>query len=203
VTSIIRFAESQDAAAIQAIYAPFCEQSSTSFELVAPSVAQIAERIGKVSVQYPWLVCEVDGHVGGYVYASQFRERAAYRWCVDVTVYLAERFRRRGIGSALYTALFAMLREQNYFKAYAGVTLPNPGSVRIHESLGFTPLAVYRNVGYKFGRWHDVGWWELDLQPAIPTPPEPRPITSIRSSAVVDAALARGVQILSQRANSS
>jgi L-amino acid N-acyltransferase YncA len=201
MTLSIRFAEPQDAGAIQAIYAPFCESTTISFEAVAPTVEQMAERMAKISGQYPWLVCDVEGEVAGYVYASQHRERAAYRWCTDVTVYLAEPFRRRGIGRALYTSLFAMLKEQGYFKAYAGITLPNPGSVGIHEAFGFTPVAVYPAEGYKFGQWRDVGWWQLDLQPRVADPPEPLPITALRESSSIADALTAGRQLLDQRAN--
>jgi L-amino acid N-acyltransferase YncA len=199
--AIIRFADLQDAAAIRAIYAPFCQSTVISFEAIAPTVDEMARRIAKISDQFPWLVCHVDGEVAGYVYASQHRERAAYRWCVDATVYMAERFRRRGIGRALYTSLFAILREQGYFRAYAGVTLPNPGSVGIHEAAGFTPLAVYPAVGYKFGKWHDVGWWQLELRPPILDPPEPKPITAIRDSPTIAEALASGQRLLIQRAD--
>ena len=140
----IRFAEPRDAAAIQAIYAPFCESTAISFELRPPSVDEMAERIAKISSQYPWLVCEIDGRMAGYVYACSHRERAAYRWAVDVTVYVDAAYRRRGVGRALYSSLLALLRQQGYSKAYAGITLPNPGSVGVHEAMGFVPVAVYR-----------------------------------------------------------
>jgi phosphinothricin acetyltransferase len=201
MSSTIRFAEPWDAAAIQAIYAPYCESTAISFEATAPTVEEMAARVAKVSPQYPWLVCEANGEVAGYVYASQHRERAAYRWTADVTVYVAQLFHRRGIGRALYTSLLAMLREQGYFKSYAGITLPNPGSVGIHEAIGFTPVAVYVGEGYKFGKWRDVGWWQLELQPPIPDPPEPRPITAIRESPAIAAAIAAGERLLVQRAD--
>jgi L-amino acid N-acyltransferase YncA len=200
MTSTIRFAEPRDAAAIQAIYAPFCESTVISFEAVAPTVEQMAGRIAKTLPQFPWLVCEANGEIAGYVYASQHRERAAYRWCADATVYMAEPFRRRGIGRALYTSLFAMLREQGYFKAYAGITLPNPGSVGIHEAFGFKPVAVYPAEGYKFGQWRDVGWWQLDLRPLVPDPLEPTFITAIRDSPAIAEAIATGQRLLNQRA---
>jgi L-amino acid N-acyltransferase YncA len=114
------------------------------------------------------------GAVLGYAYASPHRERAAYRWSVDVAVYIAEQARRRGVGRQLYSTLFAMLVELGYYNAFAGVTLPNPASVGLHESMGFTPVGVYRNVGYKLGAWHDVGWWRRPLQPPAADPAEPR-----------------------------
>ena len=138
----IRFAEPSDAAAIQSIYAPNVASTAISFELVTPSVDEIAERIARISQQYPWLVFEVDGVVAGYVYACQHRERAAYRWAVDVTVYIDAAFRRRGIGGR-YTSLIALLGQQGYTRAYAGITLPNAGSVGVHEAVGFERVAVY------------------------------------------------------------
>jgi phosphinothricin acetyltransferase len=199
MTTTIRFADVADAAAIQAIYAPYCEQTSVSFEVVAPTVEQMAERIARISPQYPWLLCEVEGACAGYVYATYHRERAAYRWTADVTVYIDERFHRRGFGRALYTSLLAMLRAQGYFKAYAGITLPNPGSVGIHEVLGFQPVAVFQGEGFKFGKWRDVGWWQLELQSEVPNPPEPIPISAIRQSPSASKALAAGERLLHMR----
>jgi phosphinothricin acetyltransferase len=174
----IRIASIDDAAGIRAVYAPYCEDTPVSFE-AAPSVEQMAERIARVLAGYPWLVCEVEDSVAGYVYACPHRERAAYRWAVDVAVYIDKRYHRRGIGQALYELLFSLLRRQNYYKAYAGITLPNPGSVGLHEALGFQPVGVYRGVGYKLGRWRDVGWWQLELQPEAEHPHEPIPFRDL------------------------
>lgn len=195
MTVDIRVVQSSDAAGILAIYAPHCESSSVSFEVVAPTLEQIRERIARITTKYPWLVGEVDGHVAGYVYASQHRERAAYRWGVEVAVYVAPQNHRRGLGRALYTSLFSILREQGYFKAMAGITLPNPGSVGLHESMGFQPAGVFQGVGYKSGRWLDVGWWQLELQAERENPPHPCPFSSI-SAAEVAAALEQGRLLL-------
>jgi phosphinothricin acetyltransferase len=178
----IRFAQPLDAAGILAIYAPYCESTTVSFEVVAPSLDEMQQRITRISPNYPWLVAEVDGQIAGYVYASRHRERAAYRWAVDVAVYIAPQYQRCGVGRALYRTLFELLREQGYFKAFAGVTLPNAGSVGLHESLGFVPAATFRGVGYKNGRWLDVGWWQLELRPEQQDPTDPRPFDSIRGS---------------------
>jgi L-amino acid N-acyltransferase YncA len=178
----IRFAQPTDAAGIGAIYAPYCESTTVSFEVVAPSIDDMQERIARISVDYPWLVADVDGQIAGYVYASRHRERAAYRWAVDVAVYIAANRQRCGVGRALYQTLFALLREQGYFKAFAGVTLPNPASVGLHESLGFIPAAVFRGVGYKHGRWLDVGWWQLELQPERNNPADPQRFSRVRES---------------------
>src|SRR3954465_12982744 len=176
----IRIANEADAEAIIGIYGPYCDATTVSFELAAPTVEQMRERIRRVLGSYPWIVAQIDGQVAGYVYASQHRERAAYRWAVDVAIYIAGNEHRRGIGRALYSALFSILREQGYFQAFAGITLPNPASVGLHERMGFRRCALFPGVGFKFGRWLDVGWWQLDLQPERPDPADPLPISSIR-----------------------
>ena len=122
-------------------------------------------RLAKVLEPYPWLVCEDGGEVLGYVYATQHRERAAYRWSVDTSVYVRQGRQRRGVGRALYTSLLAVLPLQGYVNAYAGATLPNPASVGLHEAMGFQPVGVYRQVGFKYGAWHDVAWFQRPLQP--------------------------------------
>lgn len=185
-----RLARPEDAAAILSIYSPYCESSHVSFEIAAPSESQMRDRIGGILSRYPWLIGEIDGHAAGYVYASQHRERAAYRWAVDVAVYVAAAHQRRGMARGLYSGLFSILRQQGYFKACAGITLPNAASVALHEALGFRPVAVFPGVGYKLGRWLDVGWWQLDLQPESPDPPEPQPFHVIRDHCAVAAALA-------------
>src|SRR6476661_5077398 len=181
----IRFAQLTDAAGILAIYAPYCESTTVSFEVVAPSSDEMQRRIARISTDYPWLVAEVDGQIAGYVYASRHRERAAYRWAVDVAVYIAADKQRTGVGRALYQTLFQLLREQGFFKAFAGVTLPNPASVGLHESLGFVSAAVFRGVGFKNGRWLDVGWWELELQPERDNPPDPQSFSKIRDTPAI------------------
>jgi L-amino acid N-acyltransferase YncA len=184
-----RFAEEQDAAAIQAIYAPYCESSVVSFETKAPSVEEMGERIRKISGQFPWIVGEIDRRVLGYAYGCQHRERPAYQWSVDATVYVSPPAQRTGLGRGLYTSLFRILALQGYYKVYAGITLPNPGSVGLHEAVGFKPVGIYRGVGYKLGSWHDVGWWQLSLRTESDEPPVPRSIQEIRRSQAVQEAL--------------
>jgi phosphinothricin acetyltransferase len=170
---LIRMATEADGAACAAIYAPIVVDTTISFEVEPPTAEQLAARIGATLSYAPWLVLEREGQVAGYVYASKHRERAAYQWSVDVSAYTDPRFYRRGIGATLYRTLFALLRIQGFYAAHAGITLPNPTSVAFHEALGFTPIGVYPQVGYKLGAWRDVGWWQLALQPrpAVPTPP--------------------------------
>lgn len=197
MASKIRFVQPTDAADIVAIYGPYCESTIVSFEVVSPTIEQMADRIREISDTYPWLVAEIDGRIASYVYANRHRERAAYQWAVDVAVYVSPDFQRHGVGRALYTTLFSILREQGYFKAIAGVSLPNVASVGLHERMGFRPAAVYHGVGYKCGRWIDVGWWELELQAERANPAEPRPIGAIRADAAIMSALAAGEQLLS------
>lgn len=174
---MIRDADPQrDAAACAAIYAPYVEGTAISFEAEPPTAEEFAERIATVAERYPWLVAEdADGDVAGYAYASQHHPRAAYRWAVDVAVYVDGSRQRHGTGRRLYEALLERLRELGYRVACAGVTLPNDASVGLHEALGFEPVGVYRRIGWKGGAWHDVGWWQLELLPADAGPPsEPR-----------------------------
>lgn len=191
-----RFAEPTDAAGIVGIYAPYCDSTYISFEIVAPTVEQMRERMTRISAHYPWLVCEVDGELAGYVYASQHRERAAYRWAVDVAVYVSNAYQRQGVGRALYRSLFSILREQYYCVAYAGICLPNPESVGLHEAVGFKLGGVFPANGYKLGGWRDVGWWYLRLRPPVADPPEPMPIREIQDSAVVASALLDGERLV-------
>jgi L-amino acid N-acyltransferase YncA len=172
-------ADEADARAIASIYAPFCDGSVVSFETVAPTPQEMAGRVRAITTEWPWLVLETDGAVVGYAYAGRHRERAAYRWAVDTAVYMADGYRGRGGGRTLYRTLFALLRLQGYFKACAGVTLPNDASVGLHEALGFVLVGVYRGIGYKRGAWHDVAWYEAQVQPEVPEPPDPRPVSEL------------------------
>jgi phosphinothricin acetyltransferase len=131
------------------------------------------QRIEATASRYAWLVCEVDAQVAGYAYASTFHERVAYRWAVAVSIYLASGHRRTGMGMALYTALLPLLRLQGFLSAYAGIALPNEGSVGLHERLGFALAGSFPTAGYKQGAWRDVGWWRLELGPHEGAPREP------------------------------
>lgn len=191
----IRFACAGDAAGVAAIYAPNISGSVISFEAVPPTTEQMRERITSTLAQTPWLVCERDGQLLGYAYASPHAERAAYLWSLNVSVYVAPGCRRQGVGRALYASLFALLQLAGYYAAHAGVTLPNPASVGLHESVGFVPIGVFRAVGFKLGGWHDVGWWQRELQPraGVPAPPIALPVLRTESAAAVAAALATGL----------
>jgi phosphinothricin acetyltransferase len=187
----LRLAEAGDAGQIAAIYAPFCLETAISFETATPDEATMRERIRTLTQRYPWLVAvSGTGDVLGYAYAGKHRERAAYRWSVDFTAYLAPEAKRRGIGTQLYRALVKVCQALGYYRAFAGITLPNEASVRLHEKIGFRPIGVYRRVGFKLGKWHDVGWWSLDLLPEQDAPREPRSIGEIAGSGEMDEFLA-------------
>lgn len=170
----IRVATAQDAEAITAIYAPLVANTPISFELAPPTVDEMRGRIITTLERLPWLVSEDDsGAVNGYVYASRHRERPAYQWSVDVTAYVRDDARGRGVGKRLYLTLFEELVRLGYFQAFAGIALPNTASVTLHETVGFQHLGTYRNVGFKLGAWHDVGWWQKTLrEPAEPVLPK-------------------------------
>lgn len=193
----IRLASETDALSVQAIYAPYVEGTAISFETETPTIDEMRERIRKSLRQFPWLVCEdAQGTPIGYTYASKHRERAAYQWSVDVTVYIAPHAHRSGVGRALYTSLFALLSLQGFYHAYAGITLPNESSVGLHTALGFQSVGVYQNVGYKFGKWHDVFWCGLQLQPLAETPVPPRPLNEITGNSNWQTALDSGLPLI-------
>lgn len=189
---MIRLAVESDSEEIARIYSPAVTDHATSFERVAPNASEMAERMRNIGAQYPWLVREEDGAVIGYAYASPHRDRWAYQWSVDVCVYVASTAHRRGTGRALYTSLFAVLVLQGYRNAYAGIALPNPASEGLHLAVGFKKVGVYHAVGYKFGLWHDVAWFERQLAERITDPPPPVPITALERDRVLMAAIACG-----------
>ena len=172
---VIRIATTSDAAQCAAIYAPHVRESPVSFETDAPSADEVAERIGRALERFPWLVCVAGDEVLGYAYAGPHRQRAAFQWSVEVSVYVKDGRQREGIGRALYTSLFACLRTLGYYKAYAVIALPNDASVGLHEALGFRHVGTFNDIGYKLGKWHPVGYWELSLQPPS-TPRDPTPL---------------------------
>jgi L-amino acid N-acyltransferase YncA len=170
VTVEVRPASETAAAAIAEIYATHVSGGYATFETTAPDATEFVRRM-LVRPRLPWLTAAVDGAVVGFAYAAAHRERAAYRWSVDVSVYLAPPAVGRRIGGALYAALLPELADLGYVSAFAGIALPNPASVRLHEAMGFAPVGVYRDVGYKLGAWRDVGWWQRRLADSLPAAP--------------------------------
>jgi phosphinothricin acetyltransferase len=176
VVILVRLAEPPDAAEVQTIYAPIVASTPISFEVEPPTVAEMARRIARTMPAHPWLVAEDHGRLAGYAYAGPFRSRPAYRWSVEVSAYVHPDWRRHGVGRSLYAALLAVLALQGFREACAGITLPNPASVGLHQALGFVPVGVYRRVGWKLGAWHDVGWWQRSLIASSQEPGEPQPL---------------------------
>ncbi len=173
VPPTIRPATAADAEDVQRIYAAIVSGTTISFEESAPGVDEIARRM-LVAPRLPWLVADQGGRVAGYAYASAHRQRAAYRWSADCSVYIDAAHRSRGIGRLLYARLIDEVRALGYVSLFAGIALPNPGSVGLHEAMGFTPIGVFRRTGYKHGSWHDVGWWQRELTDAPDRPTEPQ-----------------------------
>ncbi|EIV91881.1 GNAT family N-acetyltransferase [Frankia sp. QA3] len=171
----IRAARPSDAAGIRAVYAPFVAGSAATFEEEVPTVEDFHTRM-LTSPLRPWLVAETGGGIAGYAYASAHHPRASYRWSVDTSIYLAAAHHRQGLGRRLYDRLIAEVRALGYLNLYAAITLPNAASVALHTAVGFRPVGVYPNSGYKLGAWHDVGWFGLtpvDEHPADPAEPRP------------------------------
>lgn len=193
----IRLATEDDAAQILEIYAPFCRETAVSFEIDPPSLDEMRGRIARTLPSFPWLVCQDAGLILGYAYASKHRERAAYVWSVDVSVYIRDGRRRGGLGRALYTSLFAILRLQGYYNAVAGVTLPNPASEGLHRCMGFQPVGVYPHIGYKGGGWHDVAWSQLALRTPAPDPRPPLELAAVSETPGWDEAIRAGEALLS------
>jgi len=192
---VVRLACESDVEQIRQIYRPFVETNSVSFEAEFPGHDAFVDRVVTLLKTLPWLVAvdftreepsarefeekptTAGGRVRGFAYAAPHRARAAYQWSVEASAYVEPSRHRSGVGRLLYQHLFSILARQGFVTAYAGITLPNPRSVGFHESVGFSPLAVYRHVGFKLGSWHDVGWWERQIQepPLEPRAPIPLP----------------------------
>jgi phosphinothricin acetyltransferase len=180
MTVAIRLATTADAAAIAAIYGPYCTASRISFEVTAPDPEEMARRIaGEKPGYHPWFVAEEAGTILGYAASSPFRTRPAYRWSVETGIYLAPGAQGRGIGQALLETMLATLERQGYVAVIGAIALPNPASVALHERLGFERVGAYRGTGFKQGEWLDVGLWQKDLAPRRERPSEPRPFAEI------------------------
>ena len=178
---IVRLAEPEtDAASVAAIYRPAVISSLASFEEEPPTPPEMAERMRVILARTPWLVAEQDGTVVGYAYAGPHQQRAGYRWSVNISVYVAPDHAGRGIGRRLYDELLSILRRQGFVNAYAGITLPNPASVALHESIGMRRIGVYERVGFKHGAWRDVAWYHLRLADPQGEAPDPVPLPELK-----------------------
>jgi L-amino acid N-acyltransferase YncA len=165
---ILRDAAPADAESILAIYRPFVLETAVSFEIEPPSLDEFRVRIQKALEGWAWLVAEVDREVAAYAYGSQHRAREAYKWAVETSAYVRAEHRGKGLGRRLYGALMPRLAERGYCNAYAAIALPNEASTAFHRAMGFHPVGVFKSVGWKFGRWHDVSWWHLPIRDTPP-----------------------------------
>lgn len=175
----IRLATLDDAEVIRDIYATFIESSFATFDTVQPTTESFRAKLEKVQRFYPWYVAEIGEQVVGYAYANEHHERPAYRWSVTASVYISEDHQRQGLGRRFYERLLPTLKRQGFRMVHAGITMPNEGSVKLHEAMGFHRVAMFPKAGYKFDSWRDVGWWVLDLmegnESAHPSEPIPFP----------------------------
>lgn len=177
-----RVATTADAAAVADVYRPYVAETAITFEETPPDADEVAGRIERTLATHPWLVAERDGRVVGYAYAGPLRDRPAYRWSTELSVYVDRGRHGEGVGSALYRGLLATLERQGYASAYAVLTLPNPGSVGFHEAFGFEQVARFPGVGFKHGSWHDVAWYERGLGERRDDPAEPAPFADCRDA---------------------
>jgi len=184
--SSIRIATTDDSESILKIYAPYIENTSYTFETEVPSIDSFKKRISFYLQNWPWLVCEIDGVIAGYAYGARHRERVAYQWSLESSVYIHDDYQRRSVARALYTALISILRLQGFRNLYAVINLPNDKSVSFHENLGFEYFATYKNVGYKLGKWKNVGWWQLQLNEYSMEPKPPVRFSEINMKEIGD-----------------
>ncbi len=175
----IRLITTDDAESALAVYAPYVKSTAITFEEVVPTVEEFSSRTRKITEQYPWVVCESEGRVIGYAYASTHRARPAYRWSPESAVYVANDFHRKGIAKILYETLFSILKLQGYVNVFAGVVIPNLKSEEFHKALGFEEIGIFKQVGYKLGSWHDSKWFQKHLQIRPENPPKPIPISEL------------------------
>lgn len=180
----LRVATPQDGAVLSDIYAYYVDTSAISYEYVAPNAREFSERIAHKLEKYPYIVAELDGVPVGYAYASEFRERAAYAWCVELSVYVSRDCRGQGVGTALYAALLELLRLQGVVTAYSAITPPNEASVALHEKMGFDFAGKFHASGFKMGKWWDLLWYEKVLCELSSAPPAVTPFPELSTETV-------------------
>ncbi|MBC8005260.1 MAG: N-acetyltransferase [Verrucomicrobia bacterium] len=194
---IIRLAEERDIPGILEIYSPFILDTSVTFEETIPDEASFWKRMQDIMAELPFLVCEIDGRIAGYAYASGYRSRASYRWSKEVSVYIHPDFYRRGVGQALYTSLNKMVQYQGVANLLAIITMPNEPSVSFHEQIGYRKCGEFSKVGYKLGQWQNVGWFELFLQDETKEPKERiLPLDEIKDLPIFKESIDEGLKLL-------
>jgi phosphinothricin acetyltransferase len=178
----VRAATHEDAAAVAQVYAPYVRDTVVTFEVEPPDAPTMARRMVDTLAMYPWLVAENAGEIVGYAYAGRHRERPAYRWTIDTTIYIDRAYRRAGVGRKLYRSLLEILRRQGFRSAFAEIVLPNAGSVGLHESMGFCKIGIHHDIGFKLGSWCDIGYWRLGLSRGTAPQSDPMPFSAFRDS---------------------
>lgn len=173
-------ASDNDISAILNIYKPYIEGTAITFEYTVPSLDEFTNRFHSITSQYPWLVCEIDKVIAGYAYGGPTFERTAFQWDVELSIYLAPTYQKRKIGTALYYCLFDLLELQGYYNIYGVITSENQISIDLHKSLGFSEFAVFKNTGYKFGKWYDVTWLVKTIRAFTTDVTNPIPINQIQ-----------------------
>lgn len=175
----LRKADLTDSEGILNVYAPYIKDTAITFETVIPAVDEFTTRVANFIKQYPYLVACADGKVVGYAYASRHRERAAYCYDADVSIYTMPEYHGKGVAVYLYNVLFTLLKELGYINLYAGYTVPNVKSMKFHQKFGFVYVGTYHNTGYKFNKWHDVAWMEKSINAHVLNPEPVKMISSI------------------------
>ena len=202
---IIRLATIADAAGMLAVYKPYVETTSVTFEYEVPSLEEYTGRVHAVIPGYPWLVCECEGKIIGYVYGHKHRDRTAYQWSPESTIYLAQEFHGKGIARVLYEAVFAILRLQGFINVYAGVLSTNAGSNKLHRATGFKEIGLFKDIGYKLGEWHSNIWYELAIGEHVLEPAEPKKMVEIMGTEkfleIMEAANSKMKNIILQPSN--
>jgi L-amino acid N-acyltransferase YncA len=187
---LLRPATAADAGGMLKVYAHYVHTTAVTFEYEPPGVEEFADRIKKIQPYFPWLVCECAGEIAGYVHASKHRERIAYQWSPESTIYIAEAHHGTGIARIMYEALFDILRYQGYVNVYASVLATNVSSNRFHQAMGFEGIGTFRNVGYKLGAWHSNNWYQLHIAEHMLNPPTPKPMSEVFGSAAFNSTIA-------------
>jgi L-amino acid N-acyltransferase YncA len=183
ITLNVRAATERDAASVARVYAPYVRDTTVTFEVEPPDAHAMARRMTDTLEMYPWLVAEnAAGEVVGYAYAGRHRERPAYRWTIDTTIYIDKAYRRARAGTKLYGSLLKILQSQGFRSAFAETVLPNPGSVGLHERMGFNKIGIHHDVGFKLGSWCDIGYWRLGLTSGTAPESDPVPFSVFRKN---------------------
>jgi L-amino acid N-acyltransferase YncA len=182
--ALVRIASPSDAQQLLDIYAPYIYTTAFTFETIAPELNVFAERITKGLIKFPWIVYEIEGSIAGYAYASAHREREAYQWSCETSIYISKAYQGKGIGRVLYKLLLSFLQQQGLVNVYAGISLPNEPSIALHEKMGYKHFATYDNIGFKFGKWQSVGWWCVQVNEHKNNPAVPIPFSRLDASAV-------------------